>query len=50
MYRKGALVSVSVLAQLAAAGLYPGISKENHTCVLCALWSPTSTTRKKAKS
>ncbi|KFH47797.1 Ribonuclease Trv-like protein [Hapsidospora chrysogenum ATCC 11550] len=34
MYRKGALVSISALAQLAAAGLYPGISKENHTCVL----------------
>ncbi|KAL3955614.1 hypothetical protein ACCO45_011177 [Purpureocillium lilacinum] len=34
MYRGAVLVSVAGLAQLASAGLYPGITTDNHTCAL----------------
>ncbi|PNY26066.1 Ribonuclease Le2 [Tolypocladium capitatum] len=34
MHRAAVLVPVAALAQLASAGLYPGITPDNHTCAL----------------
>ncbi|KAI6785149.1 Ribonuclease Trv-like protein [Emericellopsis cladophorae] len=34
MYRQDSLIAVAALVCVAAAGLYPGITNENHTCAL----------------
>lgn len=34
MFRTGSLLPVAALAGVAAAGLYPGLTTDNHTCIL----------------